>query len=63
MPEREAKQATISAYGDQRWSRLMEAFQHSRDAQIERDGAEFSDLHQRHYDELLDKIVELAGRV
>jgi hypothetical protein len=62
MANRQQKEENIAAFADQRWNVLMIAFRNSRDAQIARDPAEFSEIHQKHYDELLDKILELAER-
>jgi len=71
MANPENSEARIEAFTDPRWRRMMIEFQCSRDAQIERDGHacagsgssfsspdEFSEIHQRHYDELLKKIIE-----
>ena len=62
MANRQQNEENIAAFADQRWNGLMIAFRNSRDAQIARDSAEFSEIHQKHYDELLDKIMELAER-
>jgi len=45
----------------------MQSFQESSNAQIQRDqhtrfGNEIVEIHQAHYDELLEKIMSLAAR-
>ena len=67
MPARQENEAHIRGLPDRGWSRLMQSFQESHDAQIERDqhtrfGNEIVEIHQAHYDELLEKIVSLAAR-
>jgi hypothetical protein len=42
---------------------MMEVFRGSRDVQITRDPPPFAELHEKHYDELLSKIIELAARL
>ena len=59
---RQDNEAKIAGYPDQRWNRLMVAFQHSRDAMLQRDPKEFSEIHEKHYDHLLAKIIQLAER-
>ncbi len=61
MANRETKEAAILALPDQKWARLMKAFQNSRDA-LTRQDEQFKPEHERHYDELLDKIIKLGGR-
>jgi len=67
MPSRRENEAYIRDLPDPEWFRLMESFQESRNAQIQRDqntrfGNEIVKMHQTHYDELLEEIMVLAAR-
>lgn len=67
MPSRQENEAHIRDLPDPVWLRLMQSFQESRNAQIQRDQnicfrSEIVEIHQAHYDELLEKIIVLAAR-
>ena len=67
VPSRQENEAHIRDLPDPEWVRLMQSFQESRNAQIQRDqntrfGHEIVEIHQAHYDELLEKIIVLAAR-
>jgi hypothetical protein len=67
MLSRQANEAHIRDLPDPEWVRLMQSFQESRNAQIQRDqntrfGNEIVEIHQAHYDELLEKLIVLAAR-
>jgi hypothetical protein len=59
---RQSKEKTISEYPDPRWKSLMKMFQGARDTYIKNSPEEFSQTHQDHYDELLDKVIALAEK-
>ena len=67
MPSRQENEAHIRDLPDPEWFRLMQSFQESRNAQIQRDqntrfGSEIVEIHQAHYDELLGRIIVWAAR-
>lgn len=55
-------EAKIAVLANQKWPRLMKVLQTSRDSQITRDGKDFVKLHEKHYEELLAKIIKLAEK-
>jgi hypothetical protein len=57
---RQSKEKRISGFTDPRWKNLMETFQGARKTYINNSPEEFAQMHQDHYDELLDKIIALA---